>query len=46
MFDKMRMLFWPFLIVVVILFAHGNVMAEEVGKTPEGKKLQAGSPRP
>jgi len=36
MFDKMRMLFWQFLIVVVILFAHGNVMAEEVGKTPEG----------
>ena len=39
MFDKMRMLFWRFLIVVVILFAHGNVMAEEVGKTPEGNVI-------
>ncbi len=40
MFDKMRMLFWQFLIVVVILFfAHGNVMAEEVGKTPEGNVI-------
>jgi len=39
MFDKMRMLFWQLLIVVVILFAHGNVMAEEVGKTPEGNVI-------
>ena len=39
MFDKMRMLFWQFFIVVVILFAHGNVMAEEVGKTPEGNVI-------
>jgi hypothetical protein len=39
MFGKMCMLFWQFLIVVVILFAPGNVMAEEVGKTPEGNVI-------
>ncbi len=39
MFGKMRRLFWQLSIVVVILFAHGDVMAEEVGKTPEGNVI-------
>jgi hypothetical protein len=42
MFDKMRKLFLQFSIVgivVILLFAHGNVMAEEVGTTPEGNVI-------